>query len=397
MDPTYTEWLGLAVRWAHAITGIAWIGTSFYFMWLDSHLRPPEPARERVEGEIWLVHSGGFYRTEKVLIGPGELPAELHWFKWEAAFTLITGLMLLAVVYYLGAGFLMIEPDKLEISTQTAIAIGVASLVLGWLVYDGLWVSPLARYERWLSAICFVLLVAVAYGLSQVLSSRAAFIHVGALIGTIMAVNVWVRILPAQQNMIDATQAGKQADFGLGLKAKQRSVHNNYLTLPVVFVMLSSHYPTTFGHAQGWAILAGLFLVGAGVRHWFNLRNRGRRNLWLIPAAVAGMAALAWFAAEPSRRADRAAGGPPVAFAEVKSVVTRRCVACHSTTPTFDGVEAAPKDVKFDTPRQIAASARAIKAQAVVSHAMPPGNATQMTDAERDLLARWVNQGAGLE
>ncbi len=395
MDPTYTEWLGLGVRWAHVITGIAWIGSSFYFMWLDSHLRPPEPTRDGIEGEIWLVHSGGFYRTEKVLIGPGEVPAELHWFKWEAAFTLITGLLLLAIVYYLGAGLMVIEPSKVELSPAAAIAIGIATLVVGWFVYDGLWRSPLARFERSLAAVSFALVVALAYGVDQVFASRAAFIHVGALIGTIMAVNVWVHILPAQQAMIDATAAGREADFSRGLQAKHRSVHNNYLTLPVVFVMLSSHYPSTFGHDRAWLILGGLFLLGAGVRHWFNLRNKGVANHWLIPAAIAGMVALAWFAAEPSRRAG--VGGPPAAFAEVEAVVLERCVACHSAAPTFVGIDRAPKDVTFDTPGQIAANALRIKAQAVVTRIMPPGNATEMSEEERDLIARWVNQGGRLE
>ena len=394
MDSTISDWLGLALRWAHAITGIAWIGSSFYFMWLDSHLRKPDPPRERVEGEIWMVHSGGFYATEKRLLRPGEVPGELHWFKWEAAFSLITGLLLLVVVYYLSAGVFMVAPDKMDLEPWAAIAIGVATLTVGWLIYDGLWISPLASHERWLSLVCFLLLVGLAYGLGEIISGRAAYMHVGALMGTVMAVNVWVRILPAQTAMIAAIDAGREADWSRGLVAKQRSVHNNYMTLPVVFVMLSSHYPGTYGHRHGWAILAGLFVVGAGVRHWFNLKNAGKRNHWLIPAAVAGMLVLAWFS---SQTGAPAGGGEPVAFTQVRAIINQHCVSCHSVAPTDENFKTAPKNVKFDTPGEIRTNALRIKAQAAVSRAMPLGNVTEMEDVERDLIARWVNQGAPID
>ena len=395
MDPLIVEWVNLGLRWAHVITGIAWIGSSFYFMWLDAHLVRTDPPHPTVEGHIWLVHSGGFYVTEKRRLAAGQVPPDLHWFKWEAFYTLITGLLLLCVVYYAAAGTFMVDPGKADLAPWQAIAIGIGTLVVGWLVYDGLWMSPLARYAGWLTAFCCLLLTGVAWALGQVFSGRAAYMHTGALMGVIMAVNVWVRILPAQSAMIAATQAGTPVDWSLGEKAKHRSVHNNYMTLPVVFVMLSSHYPSTYGHPQGWLILIGLFAVGATVRHWFNLRARGNDNPLLIPVAIVGGALLATYAGLGGR--DVGSGGPAVAFAEVRRVIDTRCVACHSATPTNPAFETAPKNVKFDSPAEIKAQALPIKAQAVVSRVMPLGNLTEMTDEERDLIGRWVNQGAKVE
>ena len=396
MDPHLVEWLNLALRWAHVITGIAWIGSSFYFMWLDAHLTKPDPARHNVDGEIWMVHSGGFYLTEKRKLETRQVPADLHWFKWEAAYTLITGLLLLGVVYYAAAGAYMVDPAKSEMTAEDAISLGVATLVIGWLVYDGLWMSPLAAHEKALNVACFLLLAGVAWGLSQVLSGRAAFMHVGALMGVIMAVNVWVRILPAQSAMIAATREGRPVDWSLGEKAKHRSVHNNYMTLPVVFVMLSSHYPSTYGHPHGWLILMGLFVIGGAIRHWFNLRNRGRRNSWLLPAAAAAGFGLFWYAGQGSGPASDG-GGPPVAFAEVQNVIALRCQSCHSATPTHPDFDAPPKNVVFDTPSQIRAQAQPIRQQTAITRVMPLGNVTGMTDDERNLLGRWVSQGAPLK
>jgi uncharacterized membrane protein len=396
MDPHLVEWLNLALRWAHVITGIAWIGSSFYFMWLDAHLTKPEPQRQNVDGEIWLVHSGGFYLTEKRKLEARQVPENLQWFKWEAAYTLITGLLLLCIVYYTAANTYMIDLTKADLSPDLAITLGVATLVIGWLLYDGLWISPLASHEKTLNVICFLLLGGIAWGLSQLISGRAAFMHVGALMGLIMAVNVWVRILPAQTAMIAATQKGNPVDWGLGAKAKHRSVHNNYMTLPVVFVMLSSHYPSTYGHPHGWLVLMGLFVIGGAIRHWFNLRNRGKQNKWIIPAAVAGGIGLFWYTGQPSVSAITT-DGPPIAFAEVRNVIALRCQACHSATPTHPGFNKPPKNVILDTPAQIRAQAQPIHQQTVMTRVMPLGNVTQITDDERDLIARWVAQGAPLK
>lgn len=396
MDPFIGDWLNLVLRWAHVITGIAWIGASFYFNWLDSRLEQPEKPREGVEGELWMVHSGGFYRIEKIDVAPAEMPRTLHWFKWEAGFTWITGFLLLGLIYYLGAEVYLIDARVSGIGAGWAIALGLATLVISWLIYDLMWTSALARNEGAASALSFVLLIALAYGLGEVLSARAAYVHVGAVMGTIMAANVWMRIIPAQTQLVKATQEGGQPDARLALAAKQRSVHNNYMTLPVLFVMLSGHYPVTYGHAWGWLILAVLFLAGAGVRHYFNLRNKGRTNRWIVPASAAAVIAL-MVATAPRPAPETADLGEPVAFAAARAVVDARCVSCHSATPRDENFDTAPKNVKFDTPEQIRAMREKILVSAVESETMPLGNITGMTDEERVLLGRWLRQGAAIE
>lgn len=396
MDPFIGDWLNLVLRWAHVITGIAWIGASFYFNWLDSRLEQPEKPREGVEGELWMVHSGGFYRIEKIDVAPAEMPRTLHWFKWEAGFTWITGFLLLGLIYYLGAEVYLIDARVSGIGAGWAIALGLATLVISWLIYDLMWTSALARNEGAASALSFVLLIALAYGLGEVLSARAAYVHVGAVMGTIMAANVWMRIIPAQTQLVKATQEGGQPDARLALAAKQRSVHNNYMTLPVLFVMLSGHYPGTYGHAWGWLILAVLFLAGAGVRHYFNLRNKGRTNRWIVPASAAAVIALMVVTA-PRPAPETADLGEPVAFAAARAVVDARCVSCHSATPRDENFDTAPKNVKFDTPEQIRAMREKILVSAVESETMPLGNITGMTDEERVLLGRWLRQGAAIE
>jgi uncharacterized membrane protein len=291
MDALVGEWLGLVIRWAHVITGIAWIGSSFYFNWLDSKLRVPSPARDKVEGEAWLVHSGGFYRVEKIDVAPNEMPAELHWFKWEAAFTWITGFLLLILLYHLGQGaFLQNAPEGFS------DALGLLGLVVGlsicWAIYDFTWKSKLGDQPLLAGGLLFVLLIAVAWGLSEYMTGQAAYLHVGALLGTIMTANVWMRIIPAQRALVAAAKAGTKPDALLGKEAKKRSIHNNYMTLPVVFIMLSTHFASTWGHEWNWAVLAALMLIGAAVRHAFNLRNRGRNGLWILPLAALAMLVL---------------------------------------------------------------------------------------------------------
>jgi len=399
MDPLLAEWLNLIGRWTHVITGIAWIGSSFYFNWLDSHLEKPRPPRPGVEGEVWLVHSGGFYQVEKIHVAPEAMPEKLHWFKWEAAFTWISGVFLLTLIYYLEAGVQLVDPAVAALDPLAAIGIGVGTLVVGWLVYDGIWRSAGAETNPGLAVVLSLgLLALVTWGLCQVLSGRGAYMHVGAMIGTIMVANVWAIIIPAQNALVAATKAGRRPDPALGLKAKQRSLHNNYLTLPVVFVMLSGHYPGTFGHHLNWLVLLALTATGMFVRHIFNLRNKGRD---VTPAAFGAVASAMVFAAVAMLPApgatNLAAGGPPVAFAQLRGVIEGRCTSCHSAQPADRAYARAPLGVAFDTPDEIQRHAQKINARAVVTRGMPLANKTGMTAEERDLVGRWVAQGAKIE
>jgi len=398
MDATMTEWLNLAVRWLHVITGIAWIGSSFFFNWLDSHLEKPAGARERVEGELWMVHSGGFYHISKMQLTPAEIPATLHWVKWEAGFTWISGFLLLAIIYYLGASEYLIDPAVAALPPWLAIAISIVSLIVGWVIYDLLWRSKLSQKPALASAISFVLAVAAAYAFSKIFSGRAAYIQVGALLGTIMAANVWMIIIPAQRAMVEATKAGTRPDPADALRAKHRSLHNNYMTLPVVFIMLSGHYSSTFGHELNWLILAGISLVGGLVRHIFNLRNKGRSNPWLLPAAVLGMIALAVVAGHVRVGANvPSAAGEKVEFAEVRAIIAQRCATCHSAHPTDENFNVAPLGLSLDTPTQIRRSVQKINARTILTQTMPLGNKTEMTDEEREMLGRWIAQGARID
>jgi uncharacterized membrane protein len=399
METIILDWLNLMLRWTHIIVGIAWIGSSFYFMWLDSHLEEPAEPSDEVEGQLWMVHSGGFYRVDKIMVAPKVMPRTLHWFKWEAAWTGITGVLLLAVVYYLGSSAFLIDPEVSDITKLQAVGAGAATLIVGWLLYDGLYMT------RWssengsaASAIAFAGLCIVAFGLSQFLSGRGAYVHVGALMGIIMVLNVWIRILPGQQNLVDARKAGTEPDPSYGVRAKQRSVHNNYMTLPIIFIMISSHYPETFGHPHNWAVLIALFIIGALVRHWFNLRNSGSTAIWPVPVAIVAMAALATLISGPQILAKmEAANAPPVAFEKIEGLVKTRCSSCHTAKPVQEGFEAPPKNIVFDTPEDIHKHAAMIKRTTVVTTTMPLGNITKMTPEERKLLGLWIDQGMKLD
>ena len=388
------DWANLLLRWTHFIAGIAWIGSSFYFIWLDRALNAPSAPRAGVEGEVWMVHSGGFYQTEKRRPGPGEMPAVLHWFKWEALFTWITGIALLVLVYYLSDGYLL-DPAVSNIGRGTATALGIALLVVGWLLYDLLWRSPLGADDRaWMaSVISLVFLAAVTIASCRLLSGRGAYMHVGALLGTLMVANVWMRILPAQQAMIDATKAGRQPDFTMGERAKRRSVHNSYMTFPLLFIMLSNHYPRTYASPANWLVLLLLFVAGAAVRH--AMIGRGSSARWaLVPAAVALFGAV--FFSTPKAAAGGEGGGAVPAFTEVRAVIDRRCLPCHSRFPSDRTFGAAPAGVAFDTPESIVALAARIRVRAVETQTMPLGNKTGITPDERALLARWLAAGAPL-
>ena len=390
MEAYLLEWLNLLLRWAHVIVGIAWIGASFYFIWLDNHL---EPAKDpKLAGELWAVHGGGFYRAEKFRLAPAELPKTLHWFKWEAYWTWITGFALLAAMYYGNAQLYLIDPQVMPLSKAAAIGISLGSLVVGLAVYEGLCRSPLARNDTLLSAVLFALLALLAWGLTQVFSGRGAFIHYGAILGTIMVGNVAHVIIPGQRRMVRAMSEGREPEPKDGLMGKQRSVHNTYFTLPAVFAMISNHYAMTFGHRWGWLVLVALTLAGALVRVWFVMRHKGRAPAWVWMLGVLCVGAVALIASPRIERNAKA-----VAFSEVKQVLNIRCVSCHADKPSVQGIPEAPKGVKLDTPERIRAQALQIHQQTVLSRAMPPGNLTGLTEEERSLLDRWYRSGARVE
>jgi uncharacterized membrane protein len=391
------EWLNLLLRWTHFIAGIAWIGSSFYFVWLDHHLNAPPSPREGVVGEIWMVHSGGFYQVERRRLSPGEVPAALHWFKWEAMITWITGMLLLAVVYYFTRGVYLIDVSAARISAGGAIALGLGAIVISWFVYDALWRSPLARSGPAATALSLGLLALVSYVLCRELSGRAAFLHLGALLGTIMVANVWVRILPAQQEMIDATKAGRAADYTRGDQAKRRSMHNSYMTFPVLFLMLSPHFPAT--SSGPWSWLVALLLFGAGMAARHVMIGQGPRRAWAIVPGAAALAAVLFLTAPPGVHgmSAQAAAGPPVPFAVVRNIVTARCVTCHSATPTFPTFGPRPGGVSFEDDASIRAHADRILVRVVETKTMPLGNMTAITEEERETIGRWVLQGAKQE
>ncbi|MES2742497.1 MAG: urate hydroxylase PuuD [Pseudomonadota bacterium] len=395
--PYGLEWLNLIVRWLHVIAGIAWIGASFYFVWLDNSIRPPAPgselAKKGVAGELWAVHGGGFYHPQKYLVAPAELPKQLHWFKWEAYSTWLSGFALLTIAYYFNAQAMMIDQSVADLSSWQAVGIGLASLVLGWTVYDLLCRSPLGRRDLWFGVVVFVLMVAAAYGLTRLLSGRAAYLHVGAMIGTIMVGNVLMLIIPGQRKMVEAMSAGKVPDPAHGQKAKQRSVHNNYFTLPVLFIMISNHYAMTYRHGQAWLVLACIMAAGVFIRHFFNLRHRGR-VVWAYPALGVALLLAVAVAIAPARPAPSAATDPAAQFAQVQAIVTQRCVSCHAARPSQPGFAAAPAGVMLDSAALIRQHSAQLYKQAVQLKAMPLGNLTNMTEAERAILGAWFEGGA---
>jgi uncharacterized membrane protein len=396
--PYGLEWLNLLVRWLHVITGIAWIGASFYFVWLDNTIRPPAPgselAKKGVSGELWAVHGGGFYNPQKYLVAPAELPKELHWFKWEAYSTWLSGFALLTIVYYFNAQAMMVDKTVADLSSMQAIGLGLGSLVVGWTVYDVLCRSKLGQHDLAFGAVIFAFLVASAYVLTHYLSGRAAYIHVGGMIGTMMVANVLMLIIPGQRKMVNAMMAGQKPDPIHGLKAKQRSVHNNYFTLPVLFIMISNHYAMTYRHDHAWAVLAVIMLAGVLIRHFFNLRHRGRIE-WKYPAmGLALLAAVAVAIAPRAPVAAPAAASSAAQFAQVKAIIDARCVSCHADRPTQPGFAAAPLGMALTTDAQIAQHAAKIYQQAVELKAMPLANLTGMTDAERAQIGAWYIAGA---
>ena len=391
LDPYATDWLDLLGRWLHVIAGIVWIGSSFYFIALDNHLRPPEQEDDRdagVGGESWEIHGGGFYRIEKFQVAPPQLPDVLHWFKWEAYTTWLSGFALLIVLYYFHADTYLIDKDVADLSTWEAIAISIGLLAASWLVYDAL-CRVLGSRPLVLAATLLALITLSAWGISHLFSGRATYLQVGAMIGTMMVGNVFFVIIPAHWELVRAKQAGREPDPAANERGKLRSVHNNYLTLPVVFTMISNHFPFTYGHSYSWLILVALLVIGAWIRHFFNLRHAGR-TVWAIPVTAALAVALLAVLIRPQN--ESVAGTAAVPFARVAQVIDQRCTACHSLHPTK--VDEAPLGITMDTPGEIQRLAPGIQQQAVDSTAMPLGNVTGMTTAERRLLGRWIAQGA---
>ena len=394
-----SHWIDIVemlLRWLHIITGIAWIGSSFYFIWLDNTLEPPEPgsdnAKKGVAGELWAVHSGGFYNPQKYAVAPASLPDNLHWFKWEAYYTWLTGTALLVVVYWLKAQVMMVDPTVAVLTTWQAVGIGAASMVGSWLIYDALCRSPLGKRDALLGGIVFVLLSALAWGLAHELGGRAAYIQVGASIGTIMAANVFFVIIPGQKKMVDAMRAGLMPDPLDGKRGKQRSVHNNYFTLPVLFIMISNHYATTYSHPYNWAILMLMAAAGVSIRHFFNRKHKGVLA-WQYPAIGAALLfTVGWWTTPHLVPLPKVEG--PVTFDQVRAIVGERCVTCHSPVPTFTGITQPPAGVLLNTPAAIAQNAQRLYQQVVVTRIMPLGNVTHITDYERAVVAAWIAAGA---
>jgi uncharacterized membrane protein len=388
MDAYIVEWLNILARWLHFITGIAWIGSSFYFVWLDNHLqsvKDPADDAKGVGGEVWSVHGGGFYHAQKYRVAPQTLPETLHWFKWEAYTTWITGMFLLILVYWYGAEVYLIDRSVADLTATAAIGIAVLFLVGGWLVYDLLCRTPLGKNDNAFSAVLLVLITMLAYGLCQVFSGRGAYIHFGAVLGTIMAANVFFVIIPGQRRMVDAAALGQPPNPEDGIKAKQRSVHNTYFTLPVLFVMTSNHYAMTFAHEYNWLILVAISLAGALIRVYFVARHKGKMSP--VPIVVAGLILLLVAAAIAPR--SRAATTETVTLSMIRPVIESRCTTCHSQNPTHIAFPAAPSGVVLDTDEEIVSEALRIHQQTVVLKAMPIGNLTEISEEERALIDAW--------
>ena len=443
MEAHLLEWLNLSVRWVHMITGVAWIGASFYFVWLENNLNRANP-RDGLSGDLWAIHGGGIYHLEKYKLAPPKMPENLHWFKWEAYFTWMSGIALLCLVFYWNPTLYLLAPGS-TLSGAEGIAIGVGSLIAGWFIYDFLCDSPLGKRPGLLGLVLFVLVIAACYGFSQVFSGRGAYLHTGAIIGTIMVGNVFRIIMPAQRQLVAAIENNQTPDPVLPAKGLLRSRHNNYFTLPVLFIMISNHFPSTYGSHYNWLILTCIAALAVIVRHYFNTRHNGNGMAWALPAGAVGMIALAfvtgpsWPTSDaasstaqaqkieyqplpetavggktPAERAKEeeaakaaaaqqaqaapaqasAAAGSTEGFDKVHHVIQERCAVCHSAKPTSNLFSTAPAGVMFDTPQQIQQLAPRIQAQAVASQVMPLGNITQMTPEERKLVGDWISKGA---
>ena len=393
MSGILIDWTEAFVRWLHVIAGIAWIGSSFYFVHLDLSLKRHPGLPEEAHGEAWQVHGGGFYQMIKYLVAPARMPDELTWFKWEAYATWLSGMAMLCLVYYLASGLTMIDPAVMDLTPAQAVLASLGGIAAGWIAYDLLCRSPLGRSETALSAAGFAFLTALAYAFSHIFSGRGAFMEMGAIIGTIMVANVLMVIIPGQRKVVADLIAGRTPDPIHGMRGKQRSVHNNYLTLPVVFVMIGTHYPLAYATRFSWMILAVVLVMGVVIRHFFNARHKGLPSPWWtwIVAGICGVV-IVWLSSQGPSYGGRVEvpAGLKVAAGQAEEIVATRCSACHAPEPVWEGLSQAPKGVVLDTPERVRLHDRKIAAAAVWSNAMPPGNLTAMTPEERQILAAWL-------
>ena len=398
------EWVALLLRWTHIVAGIAWIGSSFYFMHLDAAIKPIGEIPKGKGGEAWEVHGGGFYQVRKYLVAPARLPEELIWHKWQAYVTWLSGFALLVWIYYLGADLFLVNPSVMALSPLAAAAFGVGSLTVGWLVYDGLVRSPLAKREMALAGVGFAYIVLMAFIYQHVYSGRGALIHTGALMGTMMVGNVFFNIMPNQRKVIADLMSGREPNPAFGKQAKTRSTHNNYLTLPVLFLMMSTHFPLVYTSSFAFVIVGLVLIAGALVRHFYNVRHAGGGDLWWTWGASTACLALALMisaGASPMVREQfglaalpdtPAVAGAPQAPQNVAEIVTTRCSMCHAQEPIWAGLSVAPKGVVLETPEAIERYRQRIGLFAGYTNAMPPNNITEMTDGERKVIAKWASQ-----
>ncbi len=388
------EWMNIVVRWMHITFGIAWIGASFYFVFLENALNRTKDLRDELAGNLWAVHGGGFYYLEKYKVAPQKIPKELHWFKYEAYFTWVSGFCLLFIVYYFNASALLIDKNVLDITPITGISIGIGSFILSWIIYDLLCKSPIGKRNIAFTLIGTIIAIGFAYFYTKVFSARAAYIHFGAMLGSIMVANVFFVIIPSQKAMVKAAKENKPLNPELGKNAGRRSLHNNYFTLPVLFVMISNHFPSTFGYKYPWLILGIITIGSAGVKHYLNLKEKGQLSVWVMPVSVLILLGAAFISAPPK---DPGACNETISINQVSEIVNKRCVTCHSSKPTDDFYKTAPNGVKFETPDEILKKKDLIMQRVVITKTMPQNNKTNITQEERDMIRCWINQGASIK
>ena len=384
------EWLELSLRWAHLTVGIAWIGASFYFNWLENRLIRQQSVNPAIEGDLWAIHGGGFYHVQKYEVAPDELPAQLHWFKWEAYFTWYTGLALLVLTFYLNANVYLLDQSVAQLAPWQGITIGIATLAISWIFYDLMCRSAFAERHLLLALIIFTYFCLLTILLCNTFSGRGAFIHVGAAIGTVMVLNVMAVIVPSQKSLVRAMETGSERDAALGRAGLTRSRHNNYLTLPVLFIMISSHYPSTFSSSWNWLILIGIAVAGIVVRHYFNVRHLPGTKWWLLLVGAGIFVLIALMTLPESRSTLDTVKS--VSIENVRSIIHERCTVCHSAAPVHTGFQVAPGGIVMDTDEQINTLASRIYTTTVATRSMPIGNLSQMTEAERQLIGDWYTQ-----
>ncbi len=390
MEIAWQEWMSLIIRWLHVVAGIAWIGTSFYFIWLDQSLRKNPNLPPKVFGDSWSVHGGGFYHVQKYLVAPDNIPVHLHWFKFEAYFTWITGFALLAALYYWSAESFLLDPGRAEMSPTIGILVSVGFLIAGWLAYELLCRSVIGRDTAKLATAVFILITATGWGLTQLFNDRAALLHVGAVIGTIMSANVFFVIIPNQKKVIADLRVGRETPVNLGMQAKQRSLHNNYLTLPVVLFMISGHYPVLFngGSERGWVVIGMILLIGGVVRHFFNAQHAGSKGfslVWQWPLAVFLTIGLILFLS-PQQTQEQLT----VSDSQALSIIDKHCSSCHASEPANPAFSSAPAGLKLENLEQLRIHGARVATQAVTAKSMPLGNTTKMTLKERAELGAWI-------